>query len=419
MTKINITDRSITYQSTIPANAGAEVTLFVREYDGTPPTQDHRPVLMLHGRSAPAAAAYDLVLPHGFGDGGAEDRYSWAQYLAKAGYDVFIMDLQGNGESTRPDVMNDPCNANPAQQLPVLVPNPLPQACAPLYPHQLGNSESEWAELDAVVRMIRGLSPDRDKPIEFIGWSAAAFVMGPYTIQHPENVARLILLAPIFPPRGRWSTQPGDPFGRPLDPQGLPVALPVSQPAVLFGFPLNVNSKSGFATSWDIEQGSPEQREPGMDDQVWETMIATDETGLKWGPPAVPYGPPAGVLRFRNTYWWGWNDQTAPLTDATGTPVLGGRVPVLIVYGALDKQANNAATLPPVAHFSVPDLYDAIAGPQKLMFCYTNAGHMMAWERPATFLHHMSRQWLDDGKVEGLTTGSYLRDADGELTPLQ
>ncbi|MEV6293505.1 hypothetical protein AB0M41_24385 [Streptomyces sp. NPDC051896] len=54
---------------------------------------------------------------------------------------------------------------------------------------------------------------------------------------------------------------------------------------------------------------------------------------------------------------------------------------MLIVYGALDKQANSPATLPAVAHFSVPDLYKAIAGSQK-------------------------------------RAGSYVRDPDGELTPL-
>ncbi|MGW5461983.1 hypothetical protein [Streptomyces sp. NPDC003996] len=61
-------------------------------------------------------------------------------------------------------------------------------------------------------------------------------------------------------------------------------------------------------------------------------------------------------------------------------PCSAGGCP-LIVYGALDKQANNPATLPAVAHFSVPDLYKAIAGSQK-------------------------------------RAGSYVRDPDGELTPL-
>ncbi|AOR36978.1 hypothetical protein BFF78_09095 [Streptomyces fodineus] len=369
---------------------------------------------MLHGRSTPAAVGFDLMVDAAFGDGGPPDRYSWARALAGAGYDVFIMDLQGNGQTPRPAVMDVPCNANPAQQFAVLVPHPLTETCTPPYPHSLGTSETEWGELHTVVQYIRALS-DRDKPIDVIGWSAAAFVVGPYTLQHPENVNSLLLLAPIFPPKGRWSGRADAPFAPPAE----AVPPPVSKPAVTFGFPMHVGSKSGFATSWDNEQGSPQQREPGMVDEVWQSIIALDPVAVKWGPSLPGGGAPGGALRYRNTYWWGWNNQTVPYKDETGTPVLGGRVPVLILYGARDTQANNSAALPPVAHFSVPDLYQAIAGSQKLMFCFADAGHSMVWERPAKFLQHMSKQWLKDGKVEGLTAGSYFRDPDGELTPLQ
>ncbi len=56
---------------------------------------------------------------------------------------------------------------------------------------------------------------------------------------------------------------------------------------------------------------------------------------------------------------------------------------------------------------------------QKLMFCLAGAGHSLVWERTAKTLHHMSEQWYRNGKVEGLTSGSFFRDFDGELTPLQ
>ncbi|MFJ1809223.1 MULTISPECIES: alpha/beta fold hydrolase [unclassified Streptomyces] len=403
------TDHLVPHVSTIPANAGAAVKLFVREYDGTKPSHTPQPVLMLHGRSVPVVAGFDLVLPAGAGGPGT--RYSWAQDLADDGYDVFLMDLQGNGRSPRPQ-MDAPCNANPAQQEDVLTPNPLAATCAPPYPHQLGNAESEWAELETVVRFIRAL-PGRDHAINFIGWSAAAFVMGPYTLQHPADVRSLLLLAPIFPPQGRWSTNPADPFGRPAEASTLPMSLP----AVTFGFPMNVGSKTGFKAGWDKEQASPLQREPGIEDKVWAAFMQNDAVGSKWGPVLSP-GVFEGVARSRNSYWWGWNDRTVPHKDPGGAYVLGDRVPVLILYGEQDTQANTSATLPPVLHFSVPDLYAAIKGPDKLMFKLALAGHSVVWERNAKVVQRFTKHWLDKGKIEGLTSGSYYRDEDGALYPV-
>ncbi|MFE7956169.1 alpha/beta fold hydrolase [Streptomyces sp. NPDC057413] len=401
-------EHKVKLASKIPANYNEPVELLVREYDGTPNGSgtSHKPVLMLHGRSVAALAGFDLApVP-----GGSATRYSWAQELAQAGHDVFVMDLQGNGRSPRP-TMDDPCNANPAQQQQVLVPYPLSQPCPPPppYAHQLGNSESEWFELDTVVEYIRKL-PGNDKPIDFIGWSAGAFVMGPYVLQHPEKVNSLQLLAPVFPPQGRWSGNPADPFGRPAE----AATLPVSKPAVTFGFPMNVGSRAGFKIGLD---GNPALREPGIEDYAWEAMMDSDDVGSKWGPELSP-GVRAGVNRYRNTYWWGWNDQTVPYENPAGTAVLGDRVPVLIVYGELDTQANSGPSVPPLIHFSVPALYQAIKGPQKLMFCYAGSGHSMVWETAAQALHTMSKQWLKHHKVEGLTSGSYFRDADGALTPL-
>ncbi|MFJ9833781.1 alpha/beta hydrolase [Streptomyces sp. NPDC101169] len=396
--------------SKVPANYGDPVELFVREYNGTKTNKPPLPVLMLHGRSVPALPGFDLApVP-----GGSATRYSWAQELADDGYDVFIMDLQGSGRSTRPKVMDEACNANPAQQQQVLVPHPLTELCPPPppYAHELGNSESDWAELDKVVAFIQNL-PGRNKPIRFIGWSAAAFVMGPYTLQNPGKVESLLLLAPMFPPKGRWSQKPAEPFGRPMEAG----TLPVSKPPNMFGFPMNVGSMTGVKASL---ASTPDLWEPGIPDLVWAACMANDALGSKWGPEvAGAPGTYEGVLRYRNTYWWGWNNQTVPYENPAGTRVLGERVPVLIVYGDADRTANSPATFPDVLRFSVPDLYAAVPGPQKLMFCLAGAGHSLVWERTAKPLHHMSKQWCKNHKVEGLTSGSWFRDFDGELTPVQ
>src|SRR5262249_55281927 len=128
--EISVYDRMIPHRSTVPANAGDVVQLFVRELDRTHGS-DRMAVVMLHGRSIPALAGFDL-----------NPEYSWAQDLPKHGFDVFVMDLQGSGRSPRPK-MDDACNANPIQHN-LLIPNPLPQNCAPNYTSQLNNSKSDW-----------------------------------------------------------------------------------------------------------------------------------------------------------------------------------------------------------------------------------------------------------------------------------
>ncbi|CAL9622179.1 alpha/beta fold hydrolase [Streptomyces sp. enrichment culture] len=405
MSAPTLTEHKVTLQSKIPANLDETVQLPVREYDGTKPNQARKPVLMLHGRSVPALAAFDLApVP-----GGRATRYSLAQELADDDFDVFVMDLQGSGRSPRPR-MDDPCNANPVQQ-PVLVPNPLQAPCPPPPPYafQLGNSESEWAELDAVVRYIRGL-PGRNKPIRFIGYSLGGAIMGPYALQHPENVESLLLLAPVFPPRGRWSDNPAQPFGRPAEAQ----QLPMSQPALTWGFPMFVGTKTGFKNGLD---GNPALREPDIADYAWDACMESDPEGSKWGREIEP-GRTEGILRYRNTYWWGWNDRTVPHQNPTGTYVLGERIPVLIVYGELDRAANSPASFPDAVRFSVPALYTAVKGPRKLMFCLAGAGHSLVWETTAETVHRLSKQWFKHGKAEGQADGSYFVDANGELTPL-
>ncbi|GAB3843678.1 alpha/beta fold hydrolase [Dactylosporangium cerinum] len=379
--RIVATDHAVPHISTVPANAGESVKLFVRERNGTRPHQPRKAVLMLHGRTVPALAGLD------FGTG----RYNWALDLAQAGFDVFIMELQGSGRSPRPK-MDDPCNADPAAQG-VLIPNPLPAACPANYPHQLNNAKSDWDELNTVVDYIRSLR--NVQKVALVGYSAAAFQVGPYTLQHPEKVSSVFLLAPIFPPDSTAVE---------------PAQLPLSNPPAQFGFPMRIGTKAAFETSWNSEVHCNKQRESGMVDAVWNAIMDNDAVGRTWGP--VQSGTPQGVMRIRNAFWWGWNKTTVPLN---GT--LGNTVPVLIVYGDLDTQANTPTSSGPVLHFSVPALYDAVPGARKLMFRVACTGHFMPWERQSRVLHDLSEQWLRRTAIDGLTNGSFFVDQDGDYTP--
>ena len=63
-------------------------------------------MLFVHGAGTPAEVSFDVP----YAD------YSWMAYLANAGYDVFSVDMEGYGRSTRPAAMSDKCNLNEAQR---------------------------------------------------------------------------------------------------------------------------------------------------------------------------------------------------------------------------------------------------------------------------------------------------------------
>lgn len=380
-------DHRVPHTSTVPANAGQQVELAVRERfvehfidqgDGKP---IGKPVLFVHGASTPSPAVMDLRT----GD------YDWAGYLARSGFDVFMIDHQGSGLSTRP-MMDDPCNTNPAQQS-FLVPNPLSATCPVNYPFQLINSQSDWDELDAVVEYIRTYRGV--EKVALIGYSQGSFRVGPYAIQHPDKVESVLFLAPIFNPNGRPSRA-----GTRFD---APVPLPVGSPAAQFGFPMRLTTKTQLDNEWSIELQCEGQRQDGIFEVVWSAIMENDPLGRTWGgtsPTATE-----GVMRVRNPFLWGWNNTTVQL-DGT----LGGSVPVLIIYGEHDRQVSATP-------FSVTTLYNAIPGSRKLSFEVACAGHFMPWEVQRRVLHHISKQWLKHGAVEDRTNGTFFVDTEGVIYP--
>jgi len=190
------TDYMVPHISTVPANAGAWVELFLREkVDRSGPPQ--RPVvLMLHGALSPAVPTFDL----GF------ENYSWMESLANAGFDVFAFDHTGYGLSPRP-MMDNPCNVSEAEQKLYLVGTTLAQTCTPSHPFQLSTLASDVDEVDRIVDYIRELR-GVDK-VHLVGWSRGGNRAGAYAAKYPKKVDRMLLLAP-----GQYySAQP--PFTRP------------------------------------------------------------------------------------------------------------------------------------------------------------------------------------------------------------
>ena len=342
-------DHYVRVKSTVPAMAGQTAQLYVRERALTSTVlraspQAERVVLFVHGAGTPAEVAFDVPYQD----------YSWMAYLANAGFDVFAMDVSGYGRSTRPYPMNDPCNLSAAQQA-LFVPALLAAPCTATYGQQATSLASDWHDIDAVVDTIRALR--RVDKVSLVGWSLGGPRTGGYAAQHPENVHKLVLLAPAYSPTAS-ATAPA---------QG-------SAPGAAF----NTQSRREFDANWDRQVGCATQVDPAARESVWSTMLASDPVGATWG---------TGVRRAPNTTTWGWNAAMAAQVKS----------PALLVAGIHDAQ---------VAPAGVARLHADLGSREKLFVDLGCSSHNAIWERNHLALFEASREWLDQGSVKGVTSGT-------------
>ena len=142
------------------------IRLFIRNKHPAGMTQ-YRPektVLYVHGSSQAASCTFDLKI----------DRESWMDYIAKRGYDVYLVDLRGYGRSTKPPEFAKPADENP----PVV------------------RTDVAMRDIAAAVDFI--LQRHRLNGLDLIGWSWGTALMGRYASEHKEKVHRLALYAPVW-----------------------------------------------------------------------------------------------------------------------------------------------------------------------------------------------------------------------------
>jgi pimeloyl-ACP methyl ester carboxylesterase len=139
------------------------IRIFVRNkhLKGMKDFTSDRIVLFVHGSTYPADTSFDLPL------GG----YSWMDYIAQRGFDVYLLDLRGYGRSTRPPEMDQPADKNP----PIVT------------------TDVAVRDVAAVVDSI--LTRRKVPKINLIGWSWGTKIMAGYTSQHNDKVEKLVLYA--------------------------------------------------------------------------------------------------------------------------------------------------------------------------------------------------------------------------------
>ena len=342
---IRTIDHKVPHVSTVPANKGEQVQIFVREKVMTGDEQKTRPVvLMVHGGVSPSTLAFDVE----------HETYSWMAYLAHAGFDVFAMDMTGYGKSAHP-MMDDPCNVSPALQK-TLIPKTLNEVCKPPYPFQLANRQSEHDELDRVIEYIRGLR-GVDK-INLLGWSGGGYRIGTYTSERPEKVEKLVIFA-----SSNYSHK---------NPSAAPASLPAP------GFPITIQSRElAEKQRWFPFAKCPDQIEPGMPDRIWELSKEHDPRGMTWGP---------GVMRAPTRTYWGWNAEEAKRI----------KVPTLVMLGEFDElNASNK------------QLYEDLGTDNKVFVSIPCGSHFLVWEKNHDALHEASHQWLVNGTFNGAKRGEF------------
>ncbi|MBI2319208.1 MAG: alpha/beta fold hydrolase [Betaproteobacteria bacterium] len=233
---------------TVPA-ADPGIGLYVRNKHprGANRFPGEKILLYVHGTTYPAETAFDLKL----------NGLSWMDYIARHGYDVYLVDMRGYGKSTRPPEMDKPAADN-----------------APIV-----RTDTALKDVGAVVDFIlerRGVSR-----INLLGWSWGTSIMGWYTARNNDKVHRLVLYAPGWIRTTPSLINAGDNFG---------AYRTVSRDA----------AKDRWLT------GVPEDKKADLIPAGWfeawaDATFATDPVGSKQTPPVLRV--PNGFLQDSRESW--------------------------------------------------------------------------------------------------------------------
>ena len=157
-------DQIVMEEALVPSDPGISVYVRNKRPAGMNSFSPRKTVLYVHGATYPSETAFDLRL----------DGFSWMDYIARAGYDVWLVDVRGYGGSTRPPAMDQAPNANP------------PFATTAEAVRDVG------AAGDHILKK-RGI-----EKLNLIGWSWGTVTMAWYTAQNNAKVEKLVLYAPVW-----------------------------------------------------------------------------------------------------------------------------------------------------------------------------------------------------------------------------
>ena len=208
--------------------------------------KSEKTLLFVHGASQPAEGTFDLQL----------EGLSWMDYIARRGWDVYLVDVRGYGGSTRPPEMDQPPANNPP----------------------IATTDVAVRDLKSAVDFIiqrRNLSK-----INLMGWSWGTVITASYAADHRDKVERLVLYGPTW-----VRTAPAAASSRPL---GAYIETPMSR------------------SRERMQAGAPEDRKNDLMPSSWfeawsAAVLTTDPLGSRQNPPVLR--SPNGVFQDNRDYW--------------------------------------------------------------------------------------------------------------------
>jgi pimeloyl-ACP methyl ester carboxylesterase len=284
--------------------------------------QSQRTLLYVHGATQAASSTFDLKV----------NGESWMDYIARQGYDVYLVDLRGYGRSTRPPEFAQPADENP----PVV--------------------RTDVAVRDLAVAVNFVLMHRKLSSLNLMGWSWGTVLTGRYASEHKDKVQRLVLLAPI------WLHEPPT--------QG---SLP----------PL------GAYRTWTMDDarkalqaGAPEAKKdellPPEVFAAWSAAeIATDPDGARQLPPVIR--TPNGIYADDREFWTAGKALWDPSEIAS---------PALVIVGDWD-----GVTPPARAQAVFSKLANA---PERRLVQIGEATHIVLLEKNRLQLYREVQAFLDD-----------------------
>jgi len=302
-------DAAIVKQDTQIDARDPGIKLFVREKmaQGNTRFSDDNVVLFLHGATAPSTCDFDLSYKD----------YSWADWLAKRGFVVYMGDYRNYGYSTREKAMDEPASAN----------------------QPVTRSYLALRDIEAMVDHIRRTRGARQ--VTLIGWSWGAMMAGYYASLHSENVHKLVLYAPLYDFNDHTNLGPGSALQNKRKPHEFNFALGAYRLA----------SEAANTGRWNGE----------IPVEFWKECMATDPSSNTRNPPSLR--APNGVLE--DSFY-----------QATGRPLWNAAniyAPTLVIAGQFDTWS-----FPEDREGLMRDLVHA---PVKKSVLIPNATHFVLFEK--------------------------------------